>query len=102
MYVSSARLTQLSAEDFVSSQWIIVIFWSALSTSAGDTRTPPGDDGGPQPPLPPPDYPPAIWTPPRPVLIEEPNSDRLFPQLLRPWELQRGLLQTICPRTTLR
>ena len=76
VYVSSAPMSQLWAEDFDSSQWIILLFWSALSTSAGDTRTPPGNDGGLQPPLPPPDFPPAVRDPPHPVLIDEPSSDR--------------------------
>ena len=52
-YVSSAHLSQFWSEDCDSSQWIILLFWSALSTSAGDTRIPPRDDGGTQPPLPP-------------------------------------------------
>ena len=40
--------------------------------------TPPGKYGVPQPPLPPPDHPPAIRNPPPPVQIEEPTSDRLL------------------------
>ena len=78
VYVSSAPLSQPWAEDFDCSQWLILLFRSALSTPVGDTMIPPGDDGGPKPPLPPPDFPPAVWNPPRPVLIEEPNSDRFF------------------------
>ena len=48
-YVSFVPLSRLWVEEFDATQWMIVLFWSALSTSAGDTMTPPGKDGGPPP-----------------------------------------------------
>ena len=45
IYVSSGPLPLLWGEDFDSSQWFLLLFWSALSTSAGDTKTPPVADG---------------------------------------------------------
>ena len=76
VYVSSVPMSQLWAEDVDPSQWIVLLLWSALSTSIGDMQNPPGNDGGLQPPLPPLDLPPVVWSPPRPVLADEPNSDR--------------------------
>ena len=76
VYVSSASLSQLCAEECDSNQWIILLFWSAVSTSTGDARTPTGNLGGPQPPLPPPDHPQVIGHLPPPVPIDVPNSDR--------------------------
>ena len=51
-------------------------FWSARSTSVGDTRNPPANDVGLQPPLPSPDFHPVVWNLAQPVLADEPNSDR--------------------------
>ena len=51
-------------------------FWSALSTSTGDMKKSPGNDGGLQPTLPPPDFPSVVWNAPRLVIADEPNSDR--------------------------
>ena len=55
---------------------IILLFWSALSTSTSDVRTPLGNYGGSPPPLPPPDQPLASWSPPPPVRTEAHLSDR--------------------------
>ena len=75
VHVSSVPLSQLWAEEFDPSQWTILLFWSALSTSLGNVLAPLANYGGSLPPLPPLNHPLAIWSPPPPVLTEEPRSD---------------------------
>ena len=72
MCVSSVPLFHFWVERFGPSQWIVLILWSAVVSSAGVASTPHDQQGGlnPTPPLPPPSHALVVVNPHHPVYGE--------------------------------
>ena len=75
--VSHVNLSHLWTESFDPSHWIIVLFWSAGESSAGDVPVPPVVVDGhlPTPPLPSPSQSLVIVSPQKPLIPGQPRSD---------------------------